>query len=72
MDTGARARLIHEQSLIVRFAPDRAFESLPSLVTTKRDRKRALADVAWVIGEEAEMEASTRGRLAELEALLRQ
>ena len=70
MDTAARARLIHEQSLIVRFAPDRAFESLPALLATKPERARALADVAWVVGEESEMEEATRVRLAELRTLL--
>jgi len=70
MDTVARARLIHEQSLIVRFAPDRAFESLPALIGTKKARRRALAEVAWVVGDESEMEESTRGRLAELASLL--
>ena len=70
MDTGARARLIHEQSLIVRFAPDRAFESLPKLLKRGKERTRALADVAWVIGDEDEMEETTRRRLEELAALL--
>lgn len=70
MDATSRARLIHEQTLIVRFAPDRAFESLPELLRSKKERRRALDDVAWVVGDESEMEEATRGHLEELRELL--
>ena len=70
MDSSARARLIHEQSLIARFAPDQAFASLPRLLHRKSERTRALKSVRWVVGDRLEMEEATRLRLAELEALL--
>ena len=70
MDVEVRARLIHEQSLIARFAPDQAFASLPQLLPGKRDRTRALKNVDWVVGDTLEMEQSTRARLAELRELL--
>ena len=38
MDTAARAHLIHEQSLIARFAPEEAFATLPTLLASKRER----------------------------------
>lgn len=41
----ARARLIHEQSLIVELEPERALATLPELLPTADDRKRAI-DVA--------------------------
>ena len=70
MDTAARAHLIHEQSLIARFAPEEAFAALPTLLTSKRERTRALKQVEWVVGDILEMEDSTRQRLEELHELL--
>ena len=70
MDTAARATLIHEQSLIARFAPDQAFATLPTLIPGKRERTKALKQVEWVVGDTLEMEDSTRRRLAELRELL--
>ncbi len=69
MDTEARARLVHEQSLIARFAPERALETLPGLLARKADRTRALNTVARVIGEE-DMDEATKTFLDELNALL--
>lgn len=69
MDTEARARLVHEQSLIARFAPERALETLPGLLTRKADRTRALKTVAKVIGEE-DVDESTQVFLDNLKELL--
>ena len=71
MDATDRARLIHEQSLIVRFAPDQAFASLPTLLPRKAERERALKAVDWVVGDTLEMEEATRVRLKELRTLLK-
>jgi pimeloyl-ACP methyl ester carboxylesterase len=69
MDTEARARLVHEQSLIARFAPERALETLPGLLTRKSDRTRALKTVAMVIGKD-DVDEATQTFLDELDELL--
>jgi len=70
MDPQARTRLIHEQSLIVRYRAEEAFDTLPGLFATKRESRKALDNVRWVVGDEGEMEQSTRVRLDELKGLL--
>ena len=70
MDVAARARLIHEQSLIARFAPAQAFTALPKLIRSKEERKKALETVEYVVGDASEMDESTREYFDELRALL--
>ncbi len=69
MDTEARARLIHEQSLIARFDPKAAFDTLPLLLKRKADRSRALKTVVWVVGDE-DVDDATHAFLGSLEELL--
>ncbi len=70
MEVSARARLIHEQSLIARFAPAQAFTALPKLLESKADRERALETVEYVVGDAAEMDEATRAYFEELRGLL--
>ena len=70
MDVSARSRLIHEQSLIARFAPAQAFTSLPGLMPHAADRARALETVEYVVGDVAEMDPATREYFEELKGLL--
>jgi hypothetical protein len=65
-----RARLIAEQSLIVDFAPEAAFTSLPSLIPLPADRERAIADVQEIAGEITEMSEPTLHMLVRLRDLL--
>jgi len=70
MDTALRAHVVHEQSLIVRFEPARALETLPDLLTVKQDRERALETVDYVVGAADEMDDATAEYLEELRLLL--
>jgi len=70
MDPTVRTRLIHEQSMIVRYSAEQAFDTVAALFSGKREAKRALDNVVWVVGEETEMDESTRLRLDELKTLL--
>lgn len=70
MDTQARARLIHEQCLIVRYRADEAFDSLPLLLDSPEQAQQAFDNVVWVVGDAAEMQPATRDRLAQMQAVL--
>ncbi len=70
MEVAARARLIHEQSLIARFAPVQAFTSLPALIPTAGNRRKALATVAYVVGDVTEMDTATQEYFDDLRSLL--
>jgi len=71
MDTVARTRLIHEQSLIVRYSAEQALDSLAGLFAGKAEIERALDNVRWVVGDEGEMEEATRVHLDEMKARLK-
>ncbi len=54
-----RAALIHEQSLIVEFEPERALETLPDLLSDPAERQRAIEVVEFIAGAIEEMEPAT-------------
>jgi pimeloyl-ACP methyl ester carboxylesterase len=70
MDEAARARLIHEQSLIVQFASDKAKASLPDLLDTAEERSRALDFVMRIAGPEETMHPQALALYREFEAML--
>ncbi len=65
-----RARLIHEQSLIVDFAPEAAFAALRLLLPTAEQRRRALDLVLDVAGAADEMAPATTALVARFRELL--
>ena len=54
-----RAAIIHEQSLIVEFEPQRALATLPDLLSDQGERWRAIQVVEFIAGAIEEMEPST-------------
>ncbi len=62
-----RVRMIHEQTVIARFAPEAAFEALPKLVRTPKQKSDALAAVRYVVGDESEMADATRDMIHRME-----
>jgi pimeloyl-ACP methyl ester carboxylesterase len=70
MDETHRARLIHEQSLVVQFAPDKARSSLPRLLDTDEKRARALDLVMRIAGPAETMHPNALATYRELEAML--
>jgi hypothetical protein len=70
MDETERARLIHEQSLIVQFAPDKAKASLPQLLETPEERTKALALVMRIAGPAETMHPRALALYREFEAML--
>lgn len=71
MDEDQRARLIHQQALIVQFAPDQAKASLPRLLETEHERSRALDFVMRVAGPEETMHPRALALYREFVAMLR-
>lgn len=69
-DMQERARIIHEQTLIATFAPERAAEALPLLLPDAEDREKAAAAVQFVAGPLTEMAPHTRATLDRLRGLL--
>jgi pimeloyl-ACP methyl ester carboxylesterase len=70
IDAAARSRLVHEQTLIVRYEPEAAMQALPHLVPRRADREQALAIVEYVLGAESEMERETLDKLHAMRDLL--
>lgn len=70
MTTQARADMIHQQALIVQFAPEIARESLPRLLDTPTERRRALDFVMRVAGPEDTMHPAARDLYHAFEAML--
>lgn len=70
MDEEARARLIHEQALIVQFATEKAKASLPALLPSAKERKRALELVMRVAGPAETMHPQALALYGEFEAML--
>jgi hypothetical protein len=65
-----RARIIHQQGLIVEFEPGLALATLPQLVPDMADRRRAVAECEHVLGAPEEMSEDTRGMFARIRAAL--
>ena len=70
MDEAARARMIHEQSLIVQFAPEKAKASLPKLIDTVEERRKTLDLVMKIAGPEETMHPNALALYREFEAML--
>jgi hypothetical protein len=70
MNEAERARLIHEQSLVVQFAPERAKASLPRLLDVAEERERALDLVMRVAGPEESMHPQALALYREFERML--
>ncbi|HUL94432.1 MAG TPA: alpha/beta fold hydrolase [Usitatibacter sp.] len=51
----ARTRILHQQSLIVEFEPEQALRTLPKLVPSPADRKRAVELCEYIAGSAQEM-----------------
>ena len=54
-----RSKLIHEQTLIVKFEHDQAVEALAVLLRTKSERQKAVDVVEYIAGPLDEMEPHT-------------
>jgi pimeloyl-ACP methyl ester carboxylesterase len=65
-----RARIIHEQGLIVEFEPVLALATLPGLVPGMADRRRAVRQCEFVLGSAAEMNEDTSEMLARIKKAL--
>lgn len=59
MEPASRAKLIHEQTLIAHYERDTGMSTLPKLITSTRDRQRAIEMVEFVVGSTEEMEPRT-------------
>ncbi|SNT31690.1 alpha/beta fold hydrolase [Tropicimonas sediminicola] len=65
-----RSKKIQEQTLIVEYGGDAALESLPGLLRTDAERRRALDTARFIVGEVKEMTAATRSMMERIEGLL--
>jgi len=65
----ARRRLLQEETIVVEFEPERAKRSLPKLLRTAADRRRAHALLEWT-EQQTGLEDRQRKLAAELRALL--
>ena len=65
-----RAALIREQTIIVEFAGDRAISTLPDLLKSGADRRRAIELVEYIAGSIEEMEPHTIRALQMMRAAL--
>lgn len=65
-----RAMIIHEQTLIAAYEPDRAIETLPDLLTTPEDRALAARVVRYVPGALDEMSSRTLALLQRFHSVL--
>ena len=62
--------MIQEQSIIVEFAPELAVKTLPDLLPTPEDRKRAVELVRFIAGPVEEMEPKTQQMLESFQRIL--
>ena len=56
----ARGRIVHRQTIIVEFEPDRALTTLPSLLPHDDDRKLALQTCSYIAGSEDDMDPEVK------------
>ena len=59
MTADQRKMLIHEQTLIAQFEPERAIETLPDMLATRKERELASRAVRYVVGAIDEMAPHT-------------
>jgi len=65
-----RAFVIHQQTLIVTYEPDRAIETLPALLTNRDERELAMQVVQYIPGSLKEMSPPTRALLQRMRKVL--
>ena len=70
MSAVERSRIIHEQTLIVEFAPEEATTTLARLIPEDQDRQRAIDLIFEVAGPLEEMSAPTIAMFEQLQFLL--
>ncbi len=70
LDETARTRILHQQTMIVEFEPERALAALPKLLPTAAERLRALEQCDFVMGPDDEGDPETRALQAEMRRLL--
>ena len=70
MSAAERSHIIHEQTLIVEFAPEEATATLARLIPDQNDRQRAIDLVFDIAGPLEEMNAPTIAMLEQLQFLL--
>jgi pimeloyl-ACP methyl ester carboxylesterase/tellurite resistance protein len=70
MSTIERSRIIHEQTLITEFAPEKATSTLERLIPAEADRQKAIDLVLEVAGPLEEMSPPTIAMLEQLQFLL--
>jgi pimeloyl-ACP methyl ester carboxylesterase len=65
-----RSALIREQTIVVEFAPERAIQTLPDLLSDPSDRQRAIDVVEYIAGIVEEMEPQTIKTLEKMRTVL--
>ncbi len=70
LGAATRSQIIHEQGLVVEFEPGLALATLPLLLPTAADRRRALHQCEFVLGDPREMNEDTREMLARIRTAL--
>jgi hypothetical protein len=70
MTAAARQAMIHEQTVIVNFAPEEALAALPRLLPDPTERARAMAAVEEVAGPEEDLGDAARAMLGRLRQTL--
>ncbi|MGX1306706.1 pimeloyl-ACP methyl ester carboxylesterase [Amorphus suaedae] len=70
MSAEERARVIHDQTVIIDFEPDRAVSTLPLLLSDADERRRAFDIVAAVAGPRSEMNPATEAMIDRLAGAL--
>lgn len=70
MSEEERAAMIHRQALVVEFAPEKAKASLPRLLDTPEERRRALEFVMRIAGPAEAMHPEALALFREFEAML--
>jgi pimeloyl-ACP methyl ester carboxylesterase len=70
LGAATRAQIIHEQGLIVEFEPAMAIATLPLLLKSAADRRRALHQCEFILGDPSEMNEDTREMLERIRMAL--